>query len=267
MPNWCQNSLVITAKNNIIEEIKDAEISLQKLFPCPEELRNTTAPAQYNDKEKAVTNLEKYGHEDWYSWQVSNWGTKWDIGPISEDSMDISDNQDGTSTLNCVFDSAWSPPVEAFKSLFNKYNKVDSNIYIRLEYFEPGCAFLGVAHTTDDKNFIDESYDYENSEDLEAYVNDLEHDLALSEVDYLREREEEERQYNLEQEKNSENKKKLNKATKKTANKSGTKKPVKKLKVKEPSKKSSKKAAAKITAKKPSKKSKSKKNISKTTKK
>jgi hypothetical protein len=239
------NDLTITARNDVIKEIVDSKLQLQKLFPCPQELLETTAPAEYNAKDKVQYNIEKYGHPDWYNWQISNWGTKWDIGPVELDyDMNCSDNLDGTSTLTVGFDSAWSPPVAAMGKLYEKFK--DKNIQIRLEYFEPGCAFLGVAYTVNEK-FVDECYDYEGADDLESYVNDLDHNLASSEVEYLREIEEEERQEKLSETAKKESKKLVKKPAKKLV-----KKPAKKL-VKKPAKKAAKKPAKKA-AKKPAKK-------------
>lgn len=238
MPNWCINDLTITAPTSVIKEILDSQLSLQKLFPCPRDLLETSAPANYNDAEKAKINKEKYGHPDWYSWQVANWGTKWDIGPLTEIYAD--DNLDGTSTISVGFDSAWSPPVSAIKKLYEKFE--NQNIKIRLEYFESGCAFLGVAETSAD-GFLDTCYDYDSSDELQAFVDQLGHELASSEVDYLREREEEEREYELEKKLNEESKPvALDKPSKKTTIK-------KKTAIKKNSKKNTTKKATKNTTK------------------
>jgi len=255
MPNWCINDLTITAPTNVIKEIVDSQLSLQKLFPCPRDLLETSAPANYNDAEKAKINKEKYGHPDWYSWQVANWGTKWDIGPLTGIYED--DNLDGTSTINVGFDSAWSPPVSAIKKLYEKFE--NQNIKIRLEYFEAGCAFLGVAETSSD-GFLDICYDYESSDELQALVDQLGHELASSEVDYLREREAEDAKEAAKKEtevKNIKNKKTniSSKNNKKTSNKN-TKKISKK---KAPAKKTKKKTAVKKSSKKIVKKSSQKK--------
>ncbi len=245
MPNWCMNDLIITAPTSVIKEIVESQLSLQKLFPCPQELLETTAPAP---SDKADLYEAKYGHSDWYSWQVSNWGTKWDIGPVdmSFDSH-TTNNENGTHTLSVGFDSAWSPPVEAMKKLYERYK--DQNIKIRLEYFEGGCAFLGVAQTTDD-GFFDECYDYENADDLQSWVDELEHNLASCEADYLREREEEDRQFELEKKAQEEPAlKDLNKPVKKTNSKKKTATKSKKV-----SKKNTTKKVAKKPARKPNKK-------------
>ena len=188
MPNWCLNEVNITGPVEIIKELVESKLELQKLFPCPEDLKNTAAPAIYNDKKKYKSNIKKYGSGDWYDWQIKNWGTKWDIGPI--DGLDF--NLDGDKAyLNATFDSAWSPPVAAFEKLFEKYK--NKNISITLDYFEPGCAFIGRATGNSKDGFYDDYYDYHNSKDLEKILINLEdHNLGEGEIDYLKEREAEE---------------------------------------------------------------------------
>jgi chemotaxis protein histidine kinase CheA len=190
MPNWCENSLTISGPLEILKELEEAQLSLQKLFPCPKELLETSAPAVYNDKEKAEINKEKYGYPDWYSWQVANWGTKWDL---SIHSIDVDEGVDGKGYLCAGFDTAWSPPVEAMRKIFEKYK--GRGLKIEMEYFEPGCSFIGKVTANDEDDFFDEYYDYQGSEDLESCIKELGgHDLAEYELEYLREREEEERQ-------------------------------------------------------------------------
>ena len=190
MPNWCNNSATITGPIDILKELEDVQLSFQEIFPCPQELLDTTAPAVYNDKDKAKINEEKFGHSDWYSWQVGNWGTKWDL---SLQSLELEDNGDGTGCLHAGFDTAWSPPVEFMKKLYDKYK--GRGLDIRMEYFEPGCSFIGKVTANDEDDFFDEYYDYSGSEDLQSCIDELDgHDLAEHELEYLKEREEEERQ-------------------------------------------------------------------------
>lgn len=50
------------------------------------------------------------------SWRLSNWGVKWDItaAQILGKPKGIGGK---TSVLKCAFDTAWNPPVEAFKTI------------------------------------------------------------------------------------------------------------------------------------------------------
>jgi hypothetical protein len=240
MPNWCNNSATITGPIDILKELEAVQLSFQELFPCPQELLDTTAPAVYNDKDKVKINEEKFGYSDWYSWQVGNWGTKWDL---SLQSLDLDDNGDGTGCLHAGFDTAWSPPVEFMKNLYEKYK--DRGLNIRMEYFEPGCGFLGIVDTSEGE-FIDEYHEFETASELEDCIKELgEHCLAKYELEYLQEREEEERQ---EREK-AEEAKTEEKVTVKAAAKKSAKTTVKKAAAKKTVKKAAvKKAAVKKAA-------------------
>jgi hypothetical protein len=255
MPNWCENSLTISGPLEILKELEEAQLSLEKLFPCPKELLETKSPAIYNDKEKGELNTEKYGYPDWYSWQVANWGTKWDL---SLHSLDLDEGVDGKGYLCAGFDTAWSPPVEAMKKIFEKYK--GRGLKIELEYFEPGCSFIGKVTANDEDDFDDEYYDYSGSEDLQSCIEELGgHDLAEYELEYLKEREEEERQDKEAEEKaaaeakpKAEDKPKAaaKKTVKSTAKKTVKKAAVKKTAVKKATAKSVKSPASKKTVKK-----------------
>lgn len=231
MPNWCQNELCITGPKALIEELEATKLELQKLFPCPQELKDTVSPAQYNAPEKYKTNIEKYGSGDWYDWQVKNWGTKWDIGPVDNMWSELHDTED--SFLQASFDSAWGPPVEAFKKLFFKYK--DRGIKIQLDYFEGGCAFVGRLEANLQDDVIDVYYDFESSSDLEDALDEMPDHFAENEVAYLKEQEAEIAKENKKIKKTKEiktskksNKKSGNKSIKKVTKKKTIKKPIKK---------------------------------------
>jgi len=53
----------------------------------------------------AISNLKKFGHQDWYSWSIENWGTKWNAYNIGE-------SENGFN-----FDTAWSHPAPIIEKL------------------------------------------------------------------------------------------------------------------------------------------------------
>jgi Ferredoxin-like domain in Api92-like protein len=75
--------------------------------------------------------------DDWYSWNVRNWGTKWDVS-VSDDSEysdtelieDINNGED--QWLVYRFDTAWSPPVPAMEKL----SALVPNCVVTLSYEE-----------------------------------------------------------------------------------------------------------------------------------
>jgi hypothetical protein len=66
---------------------------------------------------------------DWYEQRINKWGTKW-VGY---------DLYIGESTID--FFTAWSPPIPIIKKLA----ELHKDFVFRLEYYEDGNAFRGVA--------------------------------------------------------------------------------------------------------------------------
>lgn len=112
MPNWCHNKLTISHDDAAqIARVKDHKDNVfQEFIPCPKDL------------------LESEG---WYDWRVNNWGTKWDV-----DLSIIHESVDGKSIV-AYFDSAWSPPLEAYQKLEKIGFKIDAI------YSESGMCFAG----------------------------------------------------------------------------------------------------------------------------
>lgn len=66
--------------------------------------------ANLEEAQKALDNIRDYGHQDWYSWSTSNWGTKWNA--YSQEAK-----EDGT----IKFETAWSTPYPVMEALSRKY--------------------------------------------------------------------------------------------------------------------------------------------------
>ena len=113
MPNWCSNNFRIVG-------------STESLKPLWE---------QIDREEKFLEVIKPIGEWD-YGNAVEAWGTKWDV---NTDGMEFTDNGDGTAEISGFFDSAWSPPVDAFQTLSEDLD----SCYLELSYFEPGMCFVG----------------------------------------------------------------------------------------------------------------------------
>lgn len=129
MPNWCSNRATITGPAPVIREIvevlnqSDSPL-LQWMVPRPE------------------------AEEDWYSWSIQNWGTKWDICDV------YFENQADEDSIEFSFCSAWAPPIEAFQT----WAAADGRVQFNLEYWEPGCGFVGSSNF-DGEYFDDDCVD------------------------------------------------------------------------------------------------------------
>ena len=125
MPNWCENYLSVRGKSEDFKKFHDVIYSekedyqlLEKLYPTPEEL------------------LEGEG---WYNWRINHWGTKWkeDDLIVTGDPNEVDDND--LTEISFYFNTAWSPPIEAFDKISADYPKLLFALY----YEEPGMGFCG----------------------------------------------------------------------------------------------------------------------------
>lgn len=128
MPNWCSNRAVITGPVPVISKI------IEILNDPDGDLLNWMAPRP------------KAAEDDWYNWNINNWGTKW---PITDIYFEHSSDED---TIEFSFSSAWSPPIEAFRT----WAEDDGRVTFVLDYWEPGCAFVGCASY--DGDFFDDEF-------------------------------------------------------------------------------------------------------------
>jgi hypothetical protein len=67
---------------------------------------------------------------NWYDWNVRNWGTKWDVGVGDKEEYPETElmEEDETS-LSYRFNTAWSPPLPAIEKLSAQYPDV-SLVYL-----------------------------------------------------------------------------------------------------------------------------------------
>lgn len=148
MPNWCENTLIISNTNNELDKFlnenktNENDLDFNCVCRCPDELYNTESPNKNNDKVKEL--VEKYGYSDWYSWCCNNWGTKWNSSDVDYYKED--------NTLTYSFNTAWGPPSAWFRKLCDKY----SNFELTLKYEECGMDFGGVMTYTNNELFEDE---------------------------------------------------------------------------------------------------------------
>ena len=137
MPNWCENNISISGPLDKIKNLYDSICSkglLTALVPRPED------------------------EDNWYEWNIENWGTKWDI----EAYIAPRDENDDTGQLN--FDSAWSPPIDAFVEISSQFPE----LRIECRYFEEGCNFVGVC-IIEDGAVVAEDEDSCDSDNLDRF--------------------------------------------------------------------------------------------------
>ena len=116
MPNWCSCRATISGPAPVIKEITDI-------------LNEESTPLLA----WMVPQPRFEGDQDWYSWNVNNWGTKWDVSDV------YFEHQAEEDQIQFSFSTAWGPPVEAF----TRWAESDGRVQFVLEYWEPGMGFAG----------------------------------------------------------------------------------------------------------------------------
>jgi hypothetical protein len=178
MPNYCNNTVKITADKATIKRIEqslktsDNDGFLNCIHPMPTELKDTVAGSEDAkpefQKKQSEQLIEKYGFDNWYDWRVENWGTKWEVNECYGDPV-ISDNGE---TIEFGFDTAWSPATGAYHYFLSE----NPNASLFATYYEPGCDFMGVWDSGDDRCYCPGDYDSEDdfwtTEDDGILLND-----------------------------------------------------------------------------------------------
>ena len=173
MPNWCDNRVTFTHEDpQQITRLINAAIAgklLNEFLPMPPELLEE-APIgdDYESKRDAIVarNVQEFGYPSWYEWSIDNWGTKWDIAEVDDDTMDKS--EDG-KTVTFSFDTAWAPPTEWYDNI----SGFDINAY----YYEPGVSFCGRWTSEDGDDQYEVGDDIEDAK--ERIPNDILDEMGI----------------------------------------------------------------------------------------
>ena len=151
MPNWCYNSATLHHDSKEVIDGFEQELLKEDAQPF-----NHLRPRPASEE------------ENWYDWNINNWGCKWDVSM-----MDWEREDDNTIVMH--FDSAWSPPTTLYEYLETE------GWTVRALYHEPGMGFAGRF-----EDGFDDYYNYDLSD--RASVEELPEDIldytnVLEEVD------------------------------------------------------------------------------------
>lgn len=169
MPNWVFNNLWIEGRSDSISslieqmnspfvtEYKSSSLTGEanvKDYPNPvfafwnicrpsdleayygEEVFKKENRSSFNDdgsfnNEKFMTEFTRSMAEDndWYHWNVRNWGTKWDVAVSPDEAfpntlMEDYEVSGDFASVMYRFETAWSPPIEALQELSRQYPDV-----------------------------------------------------------------------------------------------------------------------------------------------
>lgn len=136
MPNWCSNSLEITAPTKEILERAKALVftneSHDENFSTIDKIDFNLAvpmPTSFPDDDKVESGYVLPG---WYEWSITNWGTKWNAS-------DATDPVESGTTVSVFFETAWAPPIPWFRALAEAVPEAE----FTLLYQEEGMQFSG----------------------------------------------------------------------------------------------------------------------------
>jgi hypothetical protein len=92
-------------------------------------------PGIIDEAKRALKIFEEYGHIDWYSWSIQNWGTKWN-------SYSFKMIKQSKTMVEFNFDTAWSFPEPVFDALAKEFPE----LVIDVAAFDEGHCFCMHAH-------------------------------------------------------------------------------------------------------------------------
>ena len=147
IPNWCSNTIDIVGPREKIRALWDAA---QRTEESRGGLLQAMRPAP------------RLAEDEWYGWNIENWGTKWDV---DTQGLEFEEDEDGNydngglgphARISGWFDSAWSPPVEACQA----YGEANPDVTIILRYYEPGMCFVGLYEFVEGAEMTDFCFDY-----------------------------------------------------------------------------------------------------------
>jgi len=208
MPNHVTNRLTIVGNEQevakCLAEIKgtneDQFIDFNTFAPIPQELVGTQSPVKilsqkdYDEQEKRIANNEltdiekqwgfsrgitkemsnkfkdEFGHDNWYDWQIANWGTKWN----AYDQFFNGDNM-------IEFSTAWSTPYHAITALSVKY----PTLRFEVEFADEDFGHNVGKYTFLDGECVEENIPKGGSPEALKMAMDIRGDHEYYLVDYL----------------------------------------------------------------------------------
>ena len=148
MPNWVYNGLTVEGNPESVKKMMDQlnqpftvihdswDIStntfMKKNTLCPNPVfafwnivKPTDLDAYYNQPKHNPDQPFDMSGDDWYNWNLRNWGTKWDVAVSSTDNLPNTYMEETANGDNHVvfynFETAWGVPDKALVNLSSQY--------------------------------------------------------------------------------------------------------------------------------------------------
>jgi hypothetical protein len=142
MANMCFNNLNITGPKADVQRFlasvktEETQFDFNGVVPMPEELRNTESPNATLESNDSNESIEKCGANNWHTWAIENWGTKWNPSCIDDWEIDESEEE---MDIRIYFETPWSPPTEFVINASKAY----PSLSFGNEFYEQGCEVIG----------------------------------------------------------------------------------------------------------------------------
>jgi hypothetical protein len=155
MPNWVFNGLTVSGDSATIDEmiaqlnkpittyhdkfvkdvgmVKSEQTYSNPVFSFMNVVAPTDLDAYYGDEKKIDSDnlMESVmigfaTGNDWYNWNVRNWGTKWDIAVRDDEQYaDTAMERNDDGSVHYRFNTAWSPVFEVVHALSKMYPSLE----------------------------------------------------------------------------------------------------------------------------------------------
>jgi hypothetical protein len=150
VPNWTENLIHVEGERAdlkaFLEAVKgdDTVFDFNRIIPMPPLLRHTGSghrtidgksvtswyvidaadPFSSDEKVRLFTpeeeaELKSIGHSEWYSWSVTNWGTKWPACRAITDESCID-----YGSVEITFETAWDAPLPVLRTMIRLFPKL-----------------------------------------------------------------------------------------------------------------------------------------------
>lgn len=171
MPNWVYNYLDVAGKPEDVAKFAEKAGQPYKIteeweydegafffwnFKKPTDLKAYVAEGE-NGK-LSLENRLLFAGDNWYDWNVRNWGTKWEAGYA-----EVTNSIPEEGVISYRFETAWAIPEELYTEMVSQHPELEFDIYCEEEQGW-GAEYEGkngILSQTDQWDIPDSHADYE----------------------------------------------------------------------------------------------------------
>jgi hypothetical protein len=135
MPNWCLNEVRVYCPDKETRDafVKYCEGTRKEHMELPNQENINQAVHVTMEFNKILPRPEEE-EENWYDWNITNWGTKWEPDIVHFDRED-------DTTVYWEMYTAWAPPGGIYNKMMEDWG--DKDVWISWFYREDGMQFAG----------------------------------------------------------------------------------------------------------------------------